>query len=330
MYESKVNGRNQHQIFNSAMLKESSSRLTMENELRHALKNDEFSLVYQPQVCLRTGEVVGLEALLRWTNGRLGRVSPAEFIPLAEETGLIVPIGEWVFRRACMEGKQMGDAIGRHLSVAINLSPRQFRQKNLLVVIEDALEKSGLDPKNLEIEITENTLMINSAANLEMLQRLRELGSRIAIDDFGTGFCSFSYLLEYHVDRLKIDQSFVRRAVEDANAAAVVRTILAMSHGLNIKVVAEGVETAEQLKFLRRRRCDEAQGYLFARPITAAEFPAAVDAIRRGRHHDPRHGDQVRRESGMFISAERYIEGRNKQSGSRKALTFEGQKAAVS
>jgi diguanylate cyclase (GGDEF)-like protein/PAS domain S-box-containing protein len=330
MYESKQNGRNQHQIFNSAMLKESSSRLSMEHELRHALQNDEFSLVYQPQVCLRTGEVVGLEALLRWTNVRLGRVSPADFIPLAEDTGLIVPIGEWVFRQACMEGKQMSDAIGRELSVAINLSPRQFRQKNLLEVIEGALANSGLAPRNLEIEITENTLMINSAANLEMLQKFRELGGRIAIDDFGTGFCSFSYLLEYHVDRLKIDQSFVRRAVEDANAAAVVRTVLAMSHGLNIKVVAEGVETADQLRFLRRRRCDEAQGYLFARPISATEFPAAVEAIRRARHHDLRHVDQVRRESGTFIPPERYVEVRNRQSGSRKAFAFEEKKTAVS
>jgi diguanylate cyclase (GGDEF)-like protein/PAS domain S-box-containing protein len=330
MYASKENGRNQHQIFNSKMLKETSSRLAMEHELRSALKNDEFSLVYQPQVCLRTGEVVGLEALLRWSNPRLGRVSPADFIPLAEDTGLIVPIGEWVFGRACMEGKQMGDAIGRELSVAINLSPRQFRQGNLLDVIEGALAKSGLAPRNLEIEITENTLMINSAANLEMLQRIRELGGRIAIDDFGTGFCSFSYLLEYHVDRLKIDQSFVRRAVEDSNAAAVVRTVLAMSHGLNIKVVAEGVETADQLKFLRRRRCDEAQGYLFARPITASEFPAAVEAIRRERHHDRRPVDQVRRESGMFIPPERYVEVRNRQSGGRKAFAFEEKKAAVS
>lgn len=330
MYESKQNGRNQHQIFNSAMLKESSSRLTMEHELRNALKNDEFSLVYQPQVCLRTGEVVGLEALLRWTNPRLGRVSPADFIPLAEDTGLIVPIGEWVFGQACMEGKQMINAIGRELSVAINLSPRQFRQNNLVEVIEGALAKSGLSPKNLEIEITENTLMINSAANLEMLQKLRELGSRIAIDDFGTGFCSFSYLLEYHVDRLKIDQSFVRRAVEDTNAAAVVRTVLAMSHGLNIKVVAEGVETADQLRFLRRRRCDEAQGYLFARPITASEFPAAVEAIHRGRHHDQRHVDQQRKDSGMFIPPERYVEARNRQSGSRKAFQLEEKTAAVS
>ena len=330
MYESKENGRNQHKIFNAAMLKESSNRMTMEHELRNALKNDEFRLAYQPQVCLRTGEVVGLEALLRWTNPRLGRVSPAEFIPLAEDTGLIVPIGEWVFGQACMEGKQMIDSIGRELSVAINLSPRQFRQGNLLEVIEGALAKSGLSPRNLEIEITENTLMINSAANLEMLQKIRELGGRIAIDDFGTGFCSFSYLLEYHVDRLKIDQSFVRRAVEDSNAAAVVRTVLAMSHGLNIKVVAEGVETADQLRFLSRRRCDEAQGYLFARPISAAEFPAAVEAIRRGRHHDLRHLDLQRKDSGGLVPPQRYVEARNKQSGSRKAFVVEEKTAAVS
>ena len=294
MYESKANGRNQHQIFNSAMLKESSSRLIMEQELRYALKNEEFNLVYQPQVCLRSGEVVGLEALLRWNNARLGRVSPADFIPLAEETGLIVPIGEWIFQRACLEGKKLSDAVGRELCVAINLSPRQFRQSNLLEVIQGALTESGLDPKNLELEITENTLMINSASNQEMLQGIRELGTRIAIDDFGTGFCSFSYLLEYHVDRLKIDQSFVRRAVEDANAAAVVRTVLAMSHGLNIKVVAEGVETAEQLRFLKRRRCDEAQGYLFAKPVTAAEFPAVVQEIRAQRHHDLRQFDPTK------------------------------------
>jgi diguanylate cyclase (GGDEF)-like protein len=298
MYASKTNGRNQYQVFDAEMMQRSSSRVAMERELRLALRNDEFSLMYQPQVSLRTGEVVGVEALLRWNSARLGQVPPADFIPLAEETGLIVPIGEWVLRQACLEGKQIGDAIGRELCVAINLSPRQFRQNNLLQVIEQALQHSGLAARNLEIEITENTLMIGSTANLEMLQKIRELGARIAIDDFGTGFCSFSYLLEYKVDRLKIDQSFVRRAVMDVNAAAVVRAVLAMSHGLNIKVVAEGVETDEQLQFLRRRRCDEAQGYLFARPVSAADFPAAVLAIRQERHHerptrDPHSPDTV-------------------------------------
>jgi diguanylate cyclase (GGDEF)-like protein/PAS domain S-box-containing protein len=299
MYASKTNGRNQYQVFNAEMMQQSSSRLVMERALRLALRNNEFSLMYQPQVSLRTGEVVGVEALLRWHSARLGQVPPADFIPLAEETGLIVPIGEWVLRQACLEGKQIGDAIGRELCVAINLSPRQFRQNNLLQVIEQALQRSGLAAQNLEIEITENTLMIGSTANLEMLQKIRELGARIAIDDFGTGFCSFSYLLEYKVDRLKIDQSFVRRAVMDVNAAAVVRAVLAMSHGLNIKVVAEGVETDEQLQFLRRRRCDEAQGFLFARPVSAADFPSVVLAIRRERHHerptrDPHAPDPVK------------------------------------
>jgi diguanylate cyclase (GGDEF)-like protein len=331
MYASKENGRNQYQIFNAAMLKESCNRLSMEHELRHALRNEEFHLVYQPQVCLRTGEVVGLEALLRWNNAHLGRVSPADFIPLAEETGLIVPIGEWVFRQACIEGKRMGDASGRELCVAINLSPRQFRQQNLLEVIERALEESGLAAKNLEIEITENTLMINSAANLDMLEQIRKLGVRIAIDDFGTGFCSFSYLLEYRVDRLKIDQSFVRRAVVDVNAAAVVRAVIAMSHGLNIKVVAEGVETEEQLRFLRRRRCEEAQGYLFARPISAEEFPAAVESIRRERYHDqPMHDRQRMTAPQTGRLPDRYREVCKEPLTATEPVAFEDQSLAVS
>lgn len=164
------------------------------------------------------------------------------------------------------------------LTVSINLSPRQFQQNNLVPMIERALAASGLPVRSLEVEITENMLMVNSGGNLDKLQRIRELGAGISIDDFGTGFCSFSYLLQYHVDRLKIDQSFVRQAVTDANAAAVVRTILAMSHGLNIRVVAEGVETDEQLRFLFRRRCDEAQGNYFAPPVAAQDFSAAVMA----------------------------------------------------
>lgn len=280
MYVAKENGRNQHQIFTEDMLKETADRLAMEHALRHALCNNELSLHYQPQISLTTGAVTGMEALLRWTHPKLGSISPAQFIPLAEETGLIVPIGEWAFMTACSEGKALQDELGVSLTVSVNLSPRQFQQRNLLDIIENSLKKSGLSAQNLEIEITENMLMVNSGDNLDKLQKIRELGARISIDDFGTGFCSFSYLLQYQVDRLKIDQSFVKKAVTDGNAAAVVRTIIAMSHGLNIKVVAEGVETDEQLRFLLRRRCDEAQGNFIARPVAATDFCKTVRTYR--------------------------------------------------
>lgn len=282
MYAAKEDGRNQHQIFNEGMLKETSDRLAMEHALRHALANGELCMNYQPQVSLTTGAVTGMEALLRWNHPTLGDVSPGQFIPLAEETGLILPIGEWAVRTACCEGKALQEELGVDLTVSVNLSPRQFQQKNLVQVVEDALRMSGLAAESLEIEITENMLMVNSGDSQDKLQKMRDLGVRISIDDFGTGFCSFSYLLQYQVDRLKIDQSFVKKAVTDANAAAVVRTIIAMSHGLNIKVVAEGVETEEQLRFLLRRKCDDAQGYFIARPVAAHEFCPVVRSYASG------------------------------------------------
>jgi diguanylate cyclase (GGDEF)-like protein/PAS domain S-box-containing protein len=272
MYAAKENGRNQYQIFSEDMLKETADRLSMEHALRHALTNAELVLHYQPQISLTTGLITGVEALLRWNHPRLGNVPPAQFIPLAEETGLIVPIGEWVFMTACCEGKALQDEMGSDLTISVNLSPRQFQQRNLVQVIEHALALSGLAARHLEIEITENILMVNSGPNLDKLQQIRELGVRISIDDFGTGFCSFSYLLQYQVDRLKIDRSFIRQAGTDPNAAAVVRTIIAMSHGLAIRVVAEGVESDEQLRFLMRRRCDEAQGNYLGYPVSAREF----------------------------------------------------------
>jgi diguanylate cyclase (GGDEF)-like protein/PAS domain S-box-containing protein len=276
MYAAKERGRNQHQVFSEDMLKETADRLTMEHALRHALANGELSLHYQPQLSLTTGMVTGMEALLRWNNPRLGSVSPAQFIPLAEETGMIIPIGEWAFMTACREGKTLQDELGSDFTISVNLSPRQLQQRNLIEIIEHALVTSGLAPRNLEIEITENMLMVNSEGNLEKLQKIRELGARISIDDFGTGFCSFSYLLQYQVDRLKIDKSFVKQAGTDPNAAAVVRTIIAMSHGLAIRVVAEGVETDEQLRFLMRRKCDEAQGNYIAGPVSFSEFPSVI------------------------------------------------------
>jgi EAL domain-containing protein (putative c-di-GMP-specific phosphodiesterase class I) len=278
MYAAKENGRNQYQIFSESMLQETAERLTMEHALRHALTNGELCVHYQPQISLNTGEVVGMEALLRWNHPKLGCISPEQFIPLAEETGLIVPIGEWAFMTACCDGKALQDELGMDLTMSVNLSPRQFQQKNLLYVVENSLRKSGLPPERLQIEITENMLMSNSEDILDKLQKMRELGVRISIDDFGTGFCSFSYLLQYQVDRLKIDQSFVKKAGTDANAAAVVRTIIAMSHGLNIKVVAEGVETEEQMRFLLRRKCDEAQGFFIAKPMAPEDFCDAVRA----------------------------------------------------
>lgn len=276
MYAAKEDGRNQHKIFSEDMLKETANRLSMEHALRHALSNGELCMHYQPQISLMTGMVTGMEALLRWTHPRYGKVPPSQFIAIAEETGLIVPIGEWAFMTACCEGRALQLELGVELTVSINLSPRQFQHNNLVPMIERALATSGLPVRSLEVEITENMLMVNSGGNLDKLQKIRELGAGISIDDFGTGFCSFSYLLQYQVDRLKIDQSFVRQAVTDSNAAAVVRTILAMSHGLNIRVVAEGVETDEQLRFLFRRRCDEAQGNYFAAAVAASDFSSAV------------------------------------------------------
>jgi diguanylate cyclase (GGDEF)-like protein/PAS domain S-box-containing protein len=280
-YAAKGNGRNQYKVFSEAMLKESQERLSMDTALRHALVREELFLHYQPLVSLTTGRVIGMEALLRWHHPKLGVISPATFIPLAEETGLIVSIGEWVLKRSCQQAKALCDELGMELSVSVNLSPRQLEQTSLLKVIEDALEISGLPPHQLQLELTENMLMVDSASNLEKLQQIRQLGARVAIDDFGTGFCSFSYLLQYPVDRLKIDQSFVMKAVTEPNAATVVRTIVAMSHHLGIKVIAEGVETPDHLRFLAQRKCDEAQGYYFSRPVAAAGFSAAVAAIHR-------------------------------------------------
>jgi len=271
MYAAKDSGRNSYQVFSETMLEANADRLDLEAELRHALAKNEMFVVYQPQVDCRSGEVVGIEALLRWNHPVRGMVSPADFIPAAEDCGLILPIGEWVLRRACREAKEMQERVGRRFTIAINLSPRQFLQSNLAEMVESALLESGLAAEDLELEITEYTLMISSTEPAVALGRLRELGVRIAIDDFGTGFSSFKYILEYKVDRLKIDRSFIAKCPQDANATSIVRTVIAMAHGLRMKVVAEGVETEEQAAFLVRRRCDESQGYLFGRPMPMAD-----------------------------------------------------------
>jgi EAL domain-containing protein (putative c-di-GMP-specific phosphodiesterase class I) len=253
----------------------------MDTALRHAVAREEMYLHYQPIVSIKTGRVVGMESLLRWHHPKLGAISPGTFVPLAEETGQIVPIGEWAMKQSCIQAKLLSDELGLDLSISVNLSPRQFEQPNLLDVIDEALQTSGLPARQLQIELTENTLMINSASNLEKLQRIREMGARVAVDDFGTGFCSFSYLLQYPVDRLKIDQSFIKKSTTEPNAATVVRTIIAMSHNLGIKVIAEGVETEEHFRLLADQRCDEVQGFLLSRPVPASGFAETAQTIHR-------------------------------------------------
>ena len=272
LYAAKQKGRNNFHAFSEKMLEATADRLEMEADLRHALGHEELELYYQPQVNVRTQEITGVEALLRWHHPVRGMVPPSKFIQIAEEGGMIVPIGEWVLRHGCMEVKRIQNQIGKRFTLAINLSPRQILQENLYDVVAEALETSGLAPGDLELEITENTLMITSTETLATLARIRELGVRLAVDDFGTGFSSFQYILEYKVDRLKIDRSFTSKCATDANAGAIVRTVIAMAHGLNMTVVAEGVESEEQLAFLLRRRCDEAQGFRFGRPMPSIEL----------------------------------------------------------
>jgi EAL domain-containing protein (putative c-di-GMP-specific phosphodiesterase class I) len=287
LYEAKESGRNAFHVFNQSMVVATADKIEFEHDLRHALINGELSLNYQPQVSCITGDVIGMEALLRWNHPRRGSIPPSQFIPLAEATGLIVPIGEWAIRTACHEGKELQDSFGRELVIAVNLSPRQFRQKNLAAQVGMALRESGLPARSLEIEITEQTLMSSTATTNEALMKLRALGVKIAIDDFGTGFSSFSYLLQYEVDRLKIDRSFVNRSVDDPNAAAIVRAIISMAHGLNLKVVAEGVETNGQLDFLLRRRCDEAQGFYFGKAVPASMVRESARLIQMRRDATP-------------------------------------------
>jgi len=279
MYEAKNAGRASVHIYTPAMQRQTSDRLELEEDFRYALENNELSMHYQPQIQLATCDVTGVEALLRWNSPKRGPVPPSQFIGIAEEVGLMIPVGEWALQQVCRDGVEMQKATGRPLTVALNLSARQFGQRGLVASVERNVLASGLNPRHLELEITEQMLMVNSPHTLATLQAIRDLGVGIAIDDFGTGFSSFSYILQYHVDRIKIDQSFIARSIEDPNATAIVRTIIAMAHGLNMRVVAEGVETHEQSDFLLWRRCDDAQGYLFARPMPKAEVPAAVERI---------------------------------------------------
>ncbi|HEX3031419.1 MAG TPA: EAL domain-containing protein, partial [Bacillota bacterium] len=272
MYRAKEVGRNNYVIYDQSMDSEVLERLAIENNLRHAVEREELVLHYQPQVNTRTREIIGVEALLRWKPRGKELIMPGQFIPIAEETGLIVPIGEWVLRTACRQNKAWQDAGFPPFIVTVNLSARQFRQKNLVETVIGILKDTGLDARWLELEITESVAMQDVESTIGTLRQLDELGVKLAIDDFGTGYSSLNYIKHFPIHTLKIDRSFVGDIPGNSSNAAVVSTIIVLAQNLNLKVIGEGVETREQCEFLQERNCVNMQGYLFARPVPVTEL----------------------------------------------------------
>jgi len=273
MYRAKERGRNNFQFYTPSMNQRVTERLSLESKMRQALAGGEFALHYQPKIDLRTGRIAGTEALIRWNPGHgSGLISPATFIPLAEETGLIVPIGEWVLNTACAHHKTLQEAGLPPMRVAVNISARQFEPRSIVKLVREALLASGLDANLLELELTESLVMQNPEDVIKVLHDLKDMGVHLAIDDFGTGYSSLSYLQRFPVDRLKIDQSFVRDIGKDPNDAIIARAIISLGHSLGLAVVAEGVSSIEQLAFLRENGCDEMQGYLFSRAVPMEEL----------------------------------------------------------
>jgi len=272
MYRAKEQGRNNFQFFTAEMNARANERLALENGLRRAVECDEFILHYQPRVDLKTRSIVGVEALIRWQHPRWGLLPPERFIPLAEETGLIVSIGDWVLRTAFAQSKSWQDAGMPRLTMSVNLSARQFKQKDLVKSVARALQATRLDGRCVELELTESLVMHNPEGAIATLLELKSLGLRLAVDDFGTGYSSLSYLKRFPLDALKIDQSFVRDIGSDPDDAVLTRAIISLGHSLNMKTVAEGVETAEQLTLLEEQGCDEVQGFFLGEPLPPDEF----------------------------------------------------------
>lgn len=272
LYRARQQGGDGYQFYTADMNDTAARRLTLEHRLRRAVERGELSVYYQPKIDLDTERIVGMEALVRWHSPELGAVSPAEFIPLAEDSGLIIPIGEWVLRTACAQSKRWQDRGLARLRVAVNLSARQFREPNLSAKIRQTLDETGLESHCLELEITESSIMERADSAVKALGELREMGVEISVDDFGTGYSSLGYLKQLPIDTLKIDKSFVREVTTGRDSAAIVQAIIALAHNLRMKVVAEGVETEDQLRFLHLLRCNYAQGYLFSKPLPAEEF----------------------------------------------------------
>jgi diguanylate cyclase (GGDEF)-like protein/PAS domain S-box-containing protein len=291
MYQAKENGRQSYQYFKPAMNARAVERQSIEANLRRALERSELTLRYQPKISIRTGEITGVEALVRWAHPDRGEVSPARFIPVAEDCGLILPIGNWVLRQACEQAQAWVSAGLPAATMAVNVSAKEFCSESFLEQLFLILDETGLDPSLLELELTESVLMKHAEPAAALLRTLRDHGVHVAVDDFGTGYSSLSYLRKFPIDTLKIDQSFVHQITSGAHDASIVTAVIGMARNLNLRVVAEGVETLEQLEFLQAQDCGEAQGFYFSRPVLAAQFatllqtgiPAA--SVRKPRLH---------------------------------------------
>lgn len=269
LYRARNSGGNTYQFYTAGMHAIASKRLELETSLRHAIKNDKLILHYQRRLTVDSLEITGVEALVRWQHPQLGLVPPADFIPLAEETGLILPLGEWVLRAACSQNRKWQDKGFAPMRMGVNISARQLQEQSLAGTVAQILQETALSAEFLELELTESSIMSNTEVAIDVLTRLKTMGVTISIDDFGTGFSSLSYLKRLPIDALKIDQSFVRDVTTDPDAAALVMAIISLAHNLRLRVVAEGVETEEQLRFLHLLRCDEIQGYIFKEPLPA-------------------------------------------------------------
>jgi len=272
MSRAKEQGRNNYQYYSDMINASTFEKLLLENNLRKAVENSEFEVFYQPQIQMETGEVIGAEALIRWHHPDMGIVSPAMFIPLAEETGLIIPIGEWVMRTACKQAKEWQSAGRSPICIAVNLSAIQFQHDNLVSIVQQILQETGLEPSLLELEITESIAMQNTDRVIEELVKLRNLGVKISMDDFGTGYSSLNNVKKFPINQLKLDKSFVRDIAVDPNDAAIAKSIIEMAHTLKLDVLAEGVENHRQLAFLKAQKCNYYQGYLFSPPLPSKEF----------------------------------------------------------
>jgi diguanylate cyclase (GGDEF)-like protein/PAS domain S-box-containing protein len=277
MYQAKENGRHSFQFFRPAMNVRAVERQSIEENLRRALERDEFALHYQPKIDLKTGVITGAEALIRWTHPVRGAVSPAQFIPVAEDCGLILPIGAWVIRQACTQARTWMDAGLPATTMAVNVSAMQFRNENFLEGLFAILDETGMNPELIELEVTEGVLMKRAEFTASILQTLRERGVRVAVDDFGTGYSSLSYLRKFPLDALKIDQSFIRQITTTPDETTIVSAIISMGQSLKLRVIAEGVETPQELAFLKIHQCDEAQGYYFSRPVPHEQFAKLLE-----------------------------------------------------